>query len=145
LVGSGNSLRTYTFSDGKLDDVGDLNSNNIATKSKDIKCAGVTRRCTSWLKCIMANPHIQNTMVLMITDGDSFADIADLCKALQSPLESKSKKIYTTVVCVGYGVEHDLGLAEFKKLEQSHTGTVALLDVKSNAENVFSKIKQVLE
>ncbi|MEO7019822.1 MAG: vWA domain-containing protein [Ktedonobacteraceae bacterium] len=117
----GGGLRTVTFADGRAQDLGDLNSDNLAQKWNTIQWGGGTRIMPGFnllLKTYTdefgSEPVAERPllMALVITDGE-----ADDTQAFMNTVARAAGSMYVALAIIGYGPEHDRALRAYQQVE----------------------------
>lgn len=138
-------LRTVTFSDGKAEDIGDLNSDNLKKKWDDILFEGRTWIMPGWKKLLSVyneefggRPPSQRPilMALVITDGEAL-DTAEFAMALaQAPAN-----VFIVLAIVGFGADHDAAIQAYRRIAGQ---TRRLRVVEFGSESDYKKIANSL-
>ena len=117
----GGGLRTITFADGRANDIGDLNPNNLQQKWGQIRWAGGTRIMPGFNMLLKAytdefgsEPPAERPLLLalVITDGE-----ADDTAAFRDMIARSAGSMYVALAIIGYGPEHDRALQAYQQVE----------------------------
>ncbi len=117
----GGGLRTITFADGRANDIGDLNPNNLQQKWGQIRWAGGTRVMPGFNLLLKAytdefgsEPPAERPLLLalVITDGE-----ADDTATFRDMIARSAGSMYVALAIIGYGPEHDRALQAYQQVE----------------------------
>ncbi|MGH2508005.1 MAG: hypothetical protein ACRDHZ_11465 [Ktedonobacteraceae bacterium] len=117
----GGGLRTITFADGRAQDLGDLNSDNLVQKWNTIQWGGGTRIMPGFNLLLKTNtdefgsePPAERPLLLalVITDGE-----ADDTDAFKNTIARSAGSMYVVLAIIGYGPEHDRALRAYQQVE----------------------------
>lgn len=117
----GGGLRTITFADGRAQDLGDLNSDNLAQKWNTIQWGGGTRIMPGFNLLLKTytdefgnEPPAERPLLLalVITDGE-----ADDTDAFKNTIARSAGSMYVVLAIIGYGPEHDRALRAYQQVE----------------------------
>lgn len=118
-------LLTFTFADGKAEELGDLNADNWQQKWASIKWGGGTLVMPGYnaaLEAYMEEFGSRSPMdrpqlaMVLFTDGEA-GDTDEFAKAL----EQVKGKGYVILALLGHGEEHDRALAVYQKVAEGNS------------------------
>lgn len=146
----GGGLRTITFAGGAAEDIGDLNSQNLAELWRHIHWSGSTwikpgfdALCDAYTEEFGSLPQDQRPecLALIITDGE-----AEDTDTFAEALSRAHNNLYVEVVLLGYGAEHKAALAAYKKVaETNHHVKVTAMDGETNPEVIARELIRMVE
>nr|HET6900895.1 vWA domain-containing protein [Ktedonobacteraceae bacterium] len=146
----GGGLRTITFADGRANDIGDLNPNNLQQKWSQIRWAGGTRIMPGFNLLLKAytdefgsEPPAERPLLLalVITDGE-----ADDTATFRDMIARSAGSMYVALAIIGYGAEHDRALQAYQQVEAQNAHVKVLpFASETDPEVIASALMRMME
>ena len=146
----GGGLRTITFADGRANDIGDLNPNNLQQKWGQIRWAGGTRVMPGFNLLLKAytdefgsEPPAERPLLLalVITDGE-----ADDTATFRDMIARSAGSMYVALAIIGYGPEHDRALQAYQQVEAQNAHVKVLpFAGETDPEVIASALMRMME